>query len=508
MGGDRKAEGRDLSQGLAEEELPEGELVSGQLDGVGVLLVRRQGQVHAIGSTCTHYGGPLGEGLVVGETIRCPWHHACFSLRTGEALGAPALDPVAVWEVERRGGRFHLGRRMPGPAPDPELAGAPESVVIVGAGAAGHAAAEQLRRKGYAGSLTMIDRDADEPVDRPNLSKDYLAGNAPAEWIPLRPPSFFKEHAIERVTAGASGIDLANRAVSLGDGTTVRYDRLLIATGARPVTLPASLDPGSRARYLRSLADSRAIIAAAGTAKAAVVIGASFIGLEVAASLRARGLSVDVVAPEPVPLARILGDDLGRFVRATHEEHGVRFHLGSTVTEIAGDAVVLSTGERLPAGLVVAGIGVRPEDGLARAAGLQTDDGIVVDSRLETSAPAVYAAGDVARFPEPRTGRLARIEHWVVAERMGQCAARNMLGANEPFADAPFFWSQHYDAVIAYVGHAPEWDAAELDGSPADRDCAVRFLEKGRLLALATIFRDGESLRAEVAIEEAARADR
>jgi len=507
MGGDGAPEGPDLTKGIAEGELPEGGLLAGQANGEAVLLARVEGRVHAVGATCPHYGGPLAEGLIVGDTIRCPWHHACFSLKTGEALRAPALDGLPVWRVAQRDGRVVVGERVTDPVPKRMPAAAPESVLILGGGAAGHAAAEQLRREGYAGPVTVIDADQDEPFDKPNLSKDYLAGKAQEEWIPLRPLEFFAEQDIQRLTGRrAVSIDLDGREVALDDGTVVGFDRLLIATGARPVTLPRAVDPGGRVRYLRTFADSRAIIAAAKQARGAVVIGASFIGLEVAASLRARELPVHVVAPETLPLAQILGDDLGRFVRSIHEEHGVQFHLERTVQDVGSGAVMLSDGAAIEADLVVAGIGVRPEDRLAAEAGLAVDDGILVNERLETGTPGVYAAGDVARFPDARTGTPVRIEHWVVAERMGQCAARNMLGAEERFGDAPFFWSQHYDAVIAYVGHADQWDRAELDGEPASMDCAVRFLREGNLRAVATIFRDRESLEAEAEMERPAAA--
>ncbi len=502
MGGHTAPEGPDLAQGIPEADLEEGSLLAGRVGDEAVLLARAGGQIHAVGGSCTHYGGPLADGLLVEGTVRCPWHHACFSLATGEALGAPALKDLPVWKVERRDGRIVVREKADAPPPSRRPAEAPDSVVILGAGAAGHAAAEQLRREGYAGRLVMVDPDGDEPVDKPNLSKDYLAGSAPEEWIPLRPKEFFAERKIELLSGRSAGsMDPAARTVTLDDGTVLTYGRLLIATGARPVRLPAQVDPHGRVRYLRTLADSRAIIAEAKAASTAVVIGASFIGLEVAASLRARGLEVRVVAPEPLPLARVLGEDLGRFVRALHERHGVRFHLERTVKQITKDAVVFSDGESVPAEMVVAGIGVRPEDGLAKASGLAVENGILVNELLETSAPGIYAAGDVARFPDHRSGVPVRIEHWVVAQRMGQCAARNILGAREPFGDAPFFWSQHYDAAIAYVGHAPDWDRAELDGDPAELDCAVRFLKDGKALAVATIFRDLESLRAEAAME-------
>jgi len=374
-------------------------------------------------------------------------------------------------------------------------------VIIIGAGAAGNAAAETLRREGYDGPITMIDGDDGAPCDRPNLSKDYLAGNAPEEWIPLHPPEFYEARRIEIVRAEVAALHPGEHVIELADGSRRTYGALILATGAEPVHLPVPIDEGARLFYLRSLADSRAIIAAADDARRMVVIGASFIGLEVAASLRHRGIEVHVVGPETVPLARIMGPELGAYVRRLHESKGVVFHLGRTVAAVNADHALLDDGTRLEADFVVAGIGVRPRVTLAERSGLKVDNGIVVDEYLATSAPGVWAAGDAARWPDPRTGSAVRVEHWVLAERMGQAAARNALGANQPFNAVPFFWSQHYDATIAYVGHAPDWDRATLEGNPEDMDCAVTFSRNGKRLAVATIFRDDVSLRVEMEME-------
>jgi NADPH-dependent 2,4-dienoyl-CoA reductase/sulfur reductase-like enzyme len=374
-------------------------------------------------------------------------------------------------------------------------------VVILGGGAAGAVAAETLRREGYAGAITIVDAGPSAPYDRPNLSKDYLAGSAPEEWIPLHPDSWYAEQRIELVLGRrATAIDVPGRQLALDDGTTRPYGALLIATGADPVTLTYE-NAGQRVHYLRSLADSRALIAAAERARRAVVLGASFIGLEVAASLRARGVEVTVVGPEARPLERVLGPELGDHVRALHEQHGVAFRLGQTATAIGEGDVTLQSGERLPADLVVAGVGVRPNTQLAEEAGLATERGILVDEYLRTSAPGIYAAGDVARWPDPHSGERIRVEHWVVAQRQGQTAARNILGRAERFEAVPFFWSQHYDVAIAYVGHAAGWDRAELTGDIAGNDCEVAYRSQDHVLAVATIFRDQASLRAEVAME-------
>jgi NADPH-dependent 2,4-dienoyl-CoA reductase/sulfur reductase-like enzyme len=259
---------------------------------------------------------------------------------------------------------------------------------------------------------------------------------------------------------------------------------------------------GTPLYYLRTLADSRAIIAAAGGAQRVVLLGASFIGLEVAASLRARDLEVHVVSPDELPLVRVMGPELGRFIKGLHEEHGVRFHLGRKSKGIGKREVVLDDGSRLQADFVVAGIGVRPNLELAEAAGLTLDRGLLVNERLESSAPGIYGAGDIARWPDARSGNAIRVEHWVVAQRQGQAAARNMLGLGQRFDAVPFFWSQHYDVPINYVGHAERWDRIEVDGDIAGRDCTVRFRSGDNTLAAATIYRDRESLATELAMEE------
>src|SRR6516164_10614011 len=429
-----KLVGPDFAEGVAVADLTEGGMILGQVAGEAVVLARNGGALFAIGAECTHYHGPLAEGVLVADTVRCPWHHACFSLRTGDALRAPALNPVTCWRVEQRDGTIYVREKLE-PAVRPARTAAqagPESIVIIGGGAAGNAAAEILRREGYAGRVTMLTADEAGPYDRPNLSKDYLAGTALEEWIPLRSPEFYAEHAIElKLGTRAAGIDLKTREVRLADGSRHHYGALLLATGAVPVRLDIPGGNLPHIHYLRTLADSRALIAAANAARRAVVIGASFIGLEVAASLRARGLEVHVVAPEARPMENVLGQEVGDLVRKVHEEHGVAFHLGTTPAAFDRSHVTLRGGEQLAADFVVIGIGVRPEIALAEQAGIAVDRGVTVDTYLETSIPGIWAAGDIARWPDRLTGEKIRIEHWVVAERQGQTAARNMLGAHE-----------------------------------------------------------------------------
>jgi NADPH-dependent 2,4-dienoyl-CoA reductase/sulfur reductase-like enzyme/nitrite reductase/ring-hydroxylating ferredoxin subunit len=498
--------GPDLRRGIPAGDVADGGMLAGQVDGEGVLLAHLGSEWFAIGAACTHYSGPLAEGLMVGDTVRCPWHHACFSLRTGHPVRAPALHHLSRWTVEERDGRVYVTGKVEAPGPRAAPRGRTlETVVIVGGGAAGDSAVATLRAEGYEGTITVVDPDPDAPYDRPNCSKDYLAGNAQEEWMPLRAPEFDRDCKIDRLKGRrVKELRPEAREVVIDDGRTLRYGGVLLATGATPIGLPPGVDRGGLpVHYLRSLSDSRTIIAAAKAGRRAVVFGASFIGLEVAASLRARGLEVHVVAPESRPLERVIGPELGDFIRKIHEEHGVQFHLGQKAREISEAGVVLDNGERLAADVVVAGIGVRPNVELAESAGLTLDRGVVVSEFLETSAPGIFAAGDIARWPDPHTGERIRVEHWVVAQRQGQAAARNILGMREPFDSVPFFWSQHYDVSINYVGHAERWDAIKVDGDIGGRDCAVRFNRGGRTLALATIYRDRESLQTELNMERA-----
>jgi NADPH-dependent 2,4-dienoyl-CoA reductase/sulfur reductase-like enzyme/nitrite reductase/ring-hydroxylating ferredoxin subunit len=505
MSGEPALSGPDLTSGIPISQVADGGMIAGHAQGKPVLLARSGGEWFAIGAVCSHYSGPLPEGLMIDDTVRCPWHHACFSLRTGEALRPPALNDVACWRVEQRGEMVYVTGKARKAEPARPRRRGPESVVIVGAGAAGDSAAETLRREGYEGSLTLYDPDPGVPCDRPNLSKDYLAGNASDDWIPLHPPEFYRDRGIGIVhDRRVMAIDPKAQRIRLDNGQTRDYGALILATGATPIRLPAEMERSSPpVHYLRTLADSKAIIAAAANAKCVVILGASFIGLEVAASLRVRKLEVHVVAPETRPLERVMGPELGSFVQQLHEENGVVFHLGQKANEIAGGAVSLENGKRLEPDFVVAGIGVRPNVELAERAGLTIDRGVLVDERLQTSAPGIYAAGDIARWPDPHTGERIRVEHWVVAQRQGQAAARSILGDGARFNSVPFFWSQHYDVPINYVGHAERWDSVEIDGNISARDCAVRFKRAGRILAVATIYRDHESLEAEVQMEQA-----
>jgi NADPH-dependent 2,4-dienoyl-CoA reductase/sulfur reductase-like enzyme len=374
--------------------------------------------------------------------------------------------------------------------------------VIIGAGAAGSFAATELRRAGFPGRVTLLTREDRLPYDKPNLSKDYLAGSAPQEWIPLRSESDYANDRIDlRLGATVDSIDPARGAIHLADGETITFDRLILTTGAVPRHLDIPVASGARVHYLRTWADADALLEVTKSAKSAVIIGASFIGLEVAASLRARDLKVTVIGMEERPLERVLGREIGDFVRRTHEAHGVVFRLGRRPVEIRADAVVLDDGRVEYADVVIAGVGVIPDLSLAERAGLAVDRGIIVNEFLQTSAPNVFAAGDTARFPDPRTGRPIRVEHWAAAGRLGQAAARNAMGMNERFTAVPFFWSQLYDLVLSYVGHAESTDDIEMFGSLDEHNAAAVIRDGARVAAIVTLFRDDIGLAVEAAME-------
>ena len=493
----------DLQQGVAVSDLADGGMIAGHVGEDAVLLVRKGDQFFALDAVCTHYGALLADGALVGETIRCPWHHACFSLRTGSAVAAPAMRPLRVFSAVRDGDivRVKSDAHLV-PAQAMARSAGCNHVVIVGAGAAGSFAAAELRRVGFAGRVTLLTRESRVPYDKPNLSKDYLAGRAPQEWIPLRGEADYAADRVDlRLRANVDRIDPLRREVRLATGDRIIFDRLILATGATPRRLDVPVDPAARVYYLRTWAHADALRGVADAVRKVVIIGSGFIGLEAAASLRERGLDVTVVGRDDRPLQTVLGRDVGDFVRRTHEAHGVRFRLGRRPVAIRGDAVVLDDGSIEQADAVIAAIGVEPDVALASHAGLSVDRGIVVSSTLQTTSPDIFAAGDAARFPYARTGKPIRVEHWAVAGRQGQIAARNAIGHRERYAAVPFLWSQHYDLVFAYVGHAERADDVELFGSLEGHNAAAVFRDGGRVAAVVTLFRDDISLAVEAAME-------
>jgi len=468
-------------------DLKEGVPVSIKAHGEKVLLVRVGGAIHACEGKCRHYGAPLEEGLLLGHVITCPWHNARFDVRTGRMVSPPALTSLARYPVKVEDGVVYLG---PAEKPKaPRIEGKDDrTFAIVGGGAAGNAAAETLREEGFAGKVLLITAEAELPYDRPTLSKDFLSGEASREWLPLHNTKYYERRQIELLLEQrVAAIDPDKKVLSLADGAEIRFDAALLATGGAPrkPDIPGTHLDGFF--LLRSAADAEAIVAALDRTKRAVILGAGFIGMEAASSLRERELEVHVVAPEQVPMARVFGDEVGRWLRRQHEQKGVIFHLGRTATEIRGDGrvkeVALSDGSTVGADIVIAGIGVTPAVDCLRGTGLAADGAVPVDGRLATEAEGIYAAGDIALVPDPWTGERHRVEHWIVAERQGQHAARAMLGSDAPYSEVPFFWTKQGGASLKYVGYGGEYDRVAVRGSIEDGDFLAGYYAGGRLLA-------------------------
>jgi NADPH-dependent 2,4-dienoyl-CoA reductase/sulfur reductase-like enzyme/nitrite reductase/ring-hydroxylating ferredoxin subunit len=493
----------DFAFGVSIDALPEGQMLAGRVGEEDAVLIRLQKQCYAVGGLCSHYHGDLSKGLLVDDTVRCPLHHACFSLRTGAALAPPALDPLTSWRVEQIGQQVFVREKLtPSRAPVTlPASGLPESVVIVGGGAAALTAAMTLRNEGYSREVTLISSDDTAPYDRPNVSKDFLAGTAPEEWMPLRAPDFYTDNDLRLLlNTSVQAIDTRRKRVYL-ESRELPFDALLLATGAESARIDIPGANKETTLYLRSLADCRVLLKRIAKAHRIVILGTGFIGLEAAAALRSRGIEVHVVGLEKVPMERALGPELGALLHQLHVSHGVHLHLGQSISSIAGRTYRLTDGTELEADLLIAGVGARPCIELAERAGLALDRGVIVDEYLRTSAPGVFAAGDIARYPAHFSGELIRVEHWVHAQRQGQTAARNILGYREAFRSVPFFWTQQYDLMISYTGHAERWDSTQIEGDLSKRDGLVRYWRDGRMLAVATVSRDLDNLRAERMLE-------
>ncbi len=475
-----------------DDELAEGVPRVLKAGGQDVYLVRLGGEVRAFGTECPHYHAQLIEGALFDGEIVCPSHFARFDAREGRMVSPPALDDLPRFPLRIENGDVWVGPvekpRIPKPAGDD-----PRTFLIVGAGAAGEAAAETLRREGYAGRIVMITCDDERPYDRPNLSKDLLTGEAKPEWMPLRGPKFHANQKIELITGRrVTAVDPAGKTVTLSTGERLGFDKALIATGGVPRRPSIPGGDAAGCHLLRTLADGRALAAAAASSKSAVLVGAGFIGMELAGAFRTLGLQVRVVAPEKLPLSRVLGDRIASLLMKRHEANGVEFHLGVTPVRVGGMPgdmhVELSDGTTVAGGFVVFGLGIDPAVDCLAGTGLAGTDGVPVDASMRTRHPDIFAAGDAALAPDV-TGETARVEHWVVAERQGRHAARAMLGSDAPYGEAHFFWTGQAGLRLKYVGAARQWDEIVYRGDVEAAAFLAGFFRAGTLKAAATVGR-------------------
>jgi NADPH-dependent 2,4-dienoyl-CoA reductase/sulfur reductase-like enzyme/nitrite reductase/ring-hydroxylating ferredoxin subunit len=476
-------------------DLADGSMRSIEIEDSKILLIRDGQTVLAVGATCPHAGAPLEQGVRNGDRIVCPWHKATFCIRTGALLEPPAVDDLPKYDVRIDGGRILVS--VPADQPgEPTATPDQRTFVIVGAGAAGALAAQTLRETGFGGRIVMLDRHNRVPYDRTVLSKYFLSGEPNAEKSPLQSQAFYKQHGIERRTAEVASLDATEKRIECIDGTTLNYDVALVATGAAP-SLPklagAHLD---NVFLLRSREDADAILAQAERSDRAVVLGASFIGMEVAASLRERGLEVTVVGHETAPFEKQLGAQIGVAFVGLHRKRGVTFRLGHEIHALEGDgvvqSVVLADGERIAADLVVIGFGVRPVTNYIHGVPVNEDGSVSVDATLK-AADGLYAAGDIARFPVQVDGTPIRVEHWRVAQQHGRIAALNMAGRQARYDAVPVFWTIQYMKRLDYIGHATEWDEIIVHGDLEKPEFLAYYVKDGQVIAAAGLDRDQDT---------------
>ena len=485
-------------------------------DGTKVLLVRLADGPHglrAVSGLCPHAQAPLHEGALCGSRLVCPWHQSVFDVENGALLEPPALDGLASYplHVDESGEVFIT-------LPDKDLPPTPatpftikdprRTVLVVGAGAAGQVAVEDLRRHGCEGRVILVGPEPEPPYDRTNLSKHFLSGQAKRADLPLRRDAdFFERIGVERKFAAVERLDARAKTAVLTGGETISYDAAIVATGGAPKTLDVPGADGPRVCLLRSVADAERILALLPEkGRRVVAVGASFIGMEAVSSLAQRGVGVTVLSADEVPFTRQLGAEIGASIRRLHERHGVRFMPGAKAARFEdaadkGVTVHLEDGGSLEADAVIIGVGVRPVTEFVHGVERASDGGIVVDACLHAGHD-LYVAGDAANFPLPPnigSGKRARIEHWRVAQQLGALAAWNTARPEQRRRElngeagfVPFFWTFHFGQRMNYVGYAPEWDEIVFDGDPNEPPFIAYYLHKGEVVAAAGTHRDAD----------------
>ncbi|WP_288423923.1 FAD-dependent oxidoreductase [uncultured Spirosoma sp.] len=498
------------------DDLKDGELKDVRVGDTDVLLARVDGQYYALYPKCTHYQAPLSKGMLHGNRLVCPWHNACFDVRNGHRLEAPALNGLPTHEVRIEGDQVMVRlttdkESMENPMATPDPANT-TTCVIVGAGGAGAFAAEAMREGGFTGNILMLTSSDHAPYDRPNCSKDYLQDKAPDEWMPLRSPDFYADYGIDiRTGQRVTSLDPHTKEIEVSGGEgqateRIAYDKALICSGGKPNKLPVPGVDLKGVQVLRSLTDSQQLRELGKEGKRIVIIGSSFIGLEAAMSLRKLGSSVDVVGMETVPFEKILGERVGKVIQGWHEKEGITFHLGRNVKALEGsdtvEAVVLDNGERLAADAVLLGLGVKPNTDFVKGIDREMDESLRADEMLQV-ADGLFVAGDIATYPT--ADGTQRIEHWKVAGQQGYTAGMNMAGNGIVYNEVPFFWSNQQGKRINYIGHAEKIDDVIFDGNPEQDDNFLAFyVQDGNVKAVAGLKRDKEI----IAIRELMQADK
>ena len=487
--------------------IPENTLHKIMLGDTPLVLVRRGDMVRAYAGTCPHAGAPLEQGALCGDRLVCPWHKAVFALHDGALLEPPALAPLTRYEVNIAAATAEItGTTLPAPAPAPATH-ALATIAVIGAGAAAAAAIAHFRTRDITSRIVVIGPEPKPPYDRTALSKMVIAGEMPPASVDCLPDEAFID-TVERIVDEVVRLDAPGHRIHLVSGTVIPYDRALVATGAVPRVpdIPGAPLPG--VHVLRSSADAASLVADIDGARTAVLLGASFISLEVASGLRSRDIAVTVVSNGAIPFAHQFGPEIGARLKRLHEEKGVVFRTGD-VERFEGDtrvsAVALRDGSRLACDLVLLGTGVAPNAGFVAGASLE-HGALTVDAHLLAAAD-LYAAGDIARFPY--RGELTRIEHWRLAQQQGWLAARNILGDAAAFDGVPFFWTAQDGVRIDYLGHATAWDEIVIDGNLDELDFLAFVVKDAYVVAVVACARDtamarlAEAMRRDLTLAEA-----